>query len=464
LAVEFDDMADPRDTRLSRDVIATGLTAGLPSSRRPARQWQCRIVSGKGAGSASTIGQRPLLIGADRRCDLVLDDEAVSRRHAELHLDADGVRLRDLDSTNGTTFNGARISNVVLTSNATFCCGETTLAIEAVLAPVLPASKRQRFGGLVGHSLVMREIFATLELASASTATIVIQGESGTGKELTARAIHDHSPRAAAPFVVVDCSAASDELITSQLFGHKRGAFTGAHSDRKGAFVAASGGTLFLDELGELSAGSQARLLRALEQQEVTPLGSDTPVRVDTRVVAATHRDLLEMVTDGAFRFDLYHRLAVVLVALPALRDHIEDLPALVAAFYEGRDVSCGAIDGDNLSALQKHSWPGNVRELRNVLERAWALSGGVRPFRELRVWVGPTAPGQRAAGGDTTIDAHLPFKEAKEHWNSRFERRYLATVFEAHERNITRAAEHAGINRRHFRELLKKHGLYGED
>jgi DNA-binding NtrC family response regulator len=257
--------------------------------------------------------------------------------------------------------------------------------------------------------------------------------------------------------VVVDCGAVKKELIESHLFGHKKGAFTGAVSDRKGAFVEAGRGTVFLDEIGELPLELQARLLRTLESRTVQPLGSDTTVDIDARVIAATHRDLHAMVEEKTFRFDLYHRLAVVHLLIPSLRDHPEDVPALVRHFYTGRGVEAGSIAGDNLKKLTHHGWPGNVRELRNVLERAWVLAGpdGAR-FEDLHLWLQPVG----RIPPTEPIDTTRPFKQEKERFVERFERRYLSEVFAAHDYNITRAAETAGINRRHFRELLKKYGI----
>ena len=286
---------------------------------------------------------------------------------------------------------------------------------------------------------------------------VLIVGESGTGKELAARAVHEASLRAKGPFVVVDCSAIAETLIDSHLFGHVRGAFTGAERDRKGAFVEASGGTLVLDELGELPLSAQAKLLRALEAQTVQPVGADRPVQIDTRVVAATHRDLSRMVANKAFRFDLFYRLAVVHVALPPLRDRLEDLPHLIATFYARRNVDPGPVDGDNLDKMRRYAWPGNVRELRNALERAWALSGPGARFRDLRLWLDP---GAAQASASEVVEISLPFKEAKERWNDQFERRYVAAVFASNNHNVTRAAEHADLSRRHFRELLYKHGI----
>jgi DNA-binding NtrC family response regulator len=346
---------------------------------------------------------------------------------------------------------------VVVPAGATVQFGATPVRISAADAPSLPPSDRDHFGQMAGKSLAMRELFAVLEMAAPSDATILIEGESGTGKELAAQAIHDASARKAGPFVVVDCSAIAENLIDSHLFGHVKGAFTGAERDRKGAFVEATGGTLFLDELGELPLSVQAKLLRVLEAQTVQPVGADKPVKVDTRVVAATHRDLSRMVAAKEFRFDLFYRLAVVHVALPPLRDRLEDLPHLIATFYARRNLNPGPIDGDNLERMRRHAWPGNVRELRNVLERAWALSGPHAAFRDLRLWLDPSAAQPPVS---EVVDTSLGFKEAKERWNDVFEKRYVSLVFASAGNNVTRAADHAGVSRRHFRELLYKHGI----
>ena len=424
-----------------------------------------------------------MVVGAHSSCELVLTDPQVSRRHAELSIVPDGIRIKDLGSTNGTWWQGTKVGELVVPSGATVKFGGTAVRLAAADVPLLPPSDRDQFGAMAGSSVAMRELFAVLEMASPTDATVLIEGESGTGKELAARAIHDASLRTAGPFVTVDCSAIAETLIDSHLFGHVRGAFTGADRDRKGAFVAATGGTLFLDELGELPLAAQSKLLRVLEAQTVQPLGADRPIQVDTRVVAATHRDLSRMVAAKEFRFDLFYRLAVVHVALPPLRDRLEDLAHLIGTFYTRRGTTSGPglnpgpsisgsgpglnpgpsisgsgpIDGDNLDRMRRHAWPGNVRELRNVLERAWALSGPGASFRELKLWLDPGAvQGQLSE----VVDTALPFKEAKERWNDRFERRYVANVFAANSSNVTRAAEHAGLSRRHFRELLYKHGL----
>jgi DNA-binding NtrC family response regulator len=438
-----------------RTMLQTGLVNTGARARSAPRSFQLQVLGA--APQTIALGARAVVVGAHGSCDLVLTDSQVSRKHAELAIADGGVRIKDLGSTNGTWWQGSRISEVVVPAGATVQFGATPVRVLGADAPTMPPSERTRFGAMVGTSVAMRELFAVLELAAPTEATILIEGESGTGKELAARAVHDASPRADAPFVTVDCSAIAENLIDSQLFGHVRGAFTGADRERKGAFVEASGGTLFLDELGELPLAAQARLLRALEAQTVQPVGADRPVKVDTRVVAATHRNLSAMVASKEFRFDLFYRLAVVHVALPAVRDRLDDLPALIASFYAARGADPGPIDGDNLDTLRRHGWPGNVRELRNVLERAWALSAPGATFRTLKLWV---EAGPAAASFGEVVDTSLAFKDAKERWNDHFERRYVAGVWSAHAGNISRAAEQAGLSRRHFRELLYKHAL----
>jgi DNA-binding NtrC family response regulator len=441
-----------------KTILQTGLITSAARDRSAPRSWLCRVVVDGNAVQTFALGARPVKLGAGRDCEIVLADPRVSRAHAELAATAEGVRVRDLGSTNGTFWQGSRVGDVTVPAGATVRFGDTTLSFAAADAPTLPPSGRRRFGGLVGGSLAARELFAVLELASPSDATVLLEGESGTGKELAARAVHDHSARAAGPFVIVDCGALKDTLLESHLFGHVRGAFTGADAERRGAFVEATGGTLFLDEIGELPLSAQAKLLRALEAQTVQPLGADRPIAVDTRVVAASHRNLHRMVQAETFRFDLFYRLAVVHVVIPPLRERSEDIFDLVLSFYEGRGIEPGPLQGPGWERLQRHLWPGNGRELRNVLERAWALSGSSGgAFQDLHLQLG--APTPVPTSGEV-IDTTLPFKDAKERWQDEFERRYLRGVFERFAHNITHAADHAGINRRHFRNLLRKHGI----
>jgi len=440
-----------------RTVVQTGIVTSNVPDRSTCRSWSCQVKH-QGSTRTISIGSQAVTFGAGRDCDVVLEDPAVSREHTELQATPEGLRVRDLDSTNGTFFQSSRISEIMISSDAVVRLGDTNLHLSGQPAPSIPPSRRRQFGSLVGQSQMMREVFAVLELVSPTETTTLIEGETGTGKELAARAIHDHSDRATGPFGVVDCGSTNEQLIESQLFGHVRGAFTDAVADRKGAFTEAHGGTIFLDEIGELPLGSQTKLLRALEARTVTPLGTDKSQPVDVRVVAATNRSLYDMVTEKTFRADLFYRLSVVHVRIPALRERPEDLPELIRHFYKDRGLACDEIAGPNLERLQRHQFAGNVRELRNVLERAWVLSGPTGAgFADLRLDL--NTPARQEMLG-LSVDTSLPFKEAKERWTEVFERRYLGAVFADHDHNITRAAEKAGINRNHFRKLLEKYGL----
>jgi DNA-binding NtrC family response regulator len=459
-----------------------GLVTSLATTARPLRGLVLEIQDA-GVPGEKTLRRLGLItiIGAGRECDVVLKDRAVSRRHAEVRAAPGGVVVTDCDSRNGTKVSGANIKDAFVGVGGTFTVGASTIRVLDEGAPRLPPSTRDRFGSLVGDSSVMREVFAVLERVAPSTATVLLEGDSGTGKELAARALHDHSPRAKARFVAFDCSVVSKALLPSALFGHKKGAFTGAADARAGAFVEANGGTLFLDEIGELPADSQAQLLRALESRQVTPVGDDKPRAVDVRVIAATHRDLFQMVEDGRFRLDLLHRLAVVHVRLPSLRQRVSDLPLLIRALYEGRGEDPGPIDGDNLAILEAHAFDGNVRELRNILERSLVLAPTVRQspegapggkaFRDLLLWVQPPGVGSVGAvdkdgvvdisdEGAPIIDVSLPYKDAKETMLARFDQAYLPQLMARFDDNLSRAAIHAGLSRRHLRVLLVKAGL----
>jgi DNA-binding NtrC family response regulator len=440
----------------------TGLATSLAASGGPSRGLVLRIESGPDEGRSVALGARKLAIGAGADNDIVLVDDAVSRHHAEVHPARGGALVRDLGSTNGTHVAGARIQEVLVAAGGELTVGSTRIRVLDGGGPRVPPSERDRFGGLLGTSRVMREVFAVLELAAPTDATVLLEGPSGTGKELCARALHDHSARAPRPFIVFDCGAVEKDLLKSALMGHKKGAFTGADRERAGAFVEADGGTLFLDEVGELPLEAQTFLLRALESSEVIPVGGDRARKIDVRVVAATNRDLFAMVEAGTFRLDLFHRLAVVHVRMPGLRDRIEDLPALVRGFYEGRGFDPGPIVGENLEALRAHPFVGNVRELRNILERSWVLAGETKEFQALPLWLGPRADSPRATAFE--VDVGLPFKEAKEEIVERFEAAYLPELLARTSGNISQAAKHAGLSRRHLRALMDKHGLRERD
>jgi len=304
----------------------------------------------------------------------------------------------------------------------------------------------------------MRQVFAVLERASKSAAPVLFLGESGTGKELMARGVHDASPRKHGPFVVFDCGASSETLIESDLFGHTKGAFTGATSDRQGAFAAAHGGTLFLDEIGDLPVALQPKLLRMLEAGEVIALGGRKSEHYDVRIVAATHRDVFAEVARGGFRGDLYYRLAVVEVHVPPLRQRPGDLATLITMFLEraGRADLAAQVGGAALERLQRYHWPGNVRELRNVITRAVALAGPDDDFQSLPFVLRPTA----AAPEAQTARADRPFHEAKDEVVAKFEREYLTDLIQRAGGNLSQAARIAGLERKFLYKVMERAGL----
>jgi transcriptional regulator with GAF, ATPase, and Fis domain len=310
------------------------------------------------------------------------------------------------------------------------------------------------FGPLVGPSPAMRELFAQLARVAGSEATVLVQGESGTGKEMVARAIHDASPRARNPFVIVDCAALPENLIEAELFGHVRGAFTGAGEGRAGAIEAAAGGTVFLDEIGELPLAMQPKLLRVLESRQVRRLGETQQHPVDVRFISATNRDLRRMVNEREFREDLYFRLAVLPIVVPPLRDRPEDILALVQHFVpeQRRDL----IGPELIRKLLDRRWSGNVRELRNFVERALTFGAA-----EALAMSAAPASGEGGARADDVADrAHLPYREARERALDDFERGYVAQLLARHNYEVAAAAQAAGVNRAYLYRLARKHRL----
>ncbi len=324
---------------------------------------------------------------------------------------------------------------------------------------------RSQFEDLIGQSSQMREIFKLVETVSYSTATVLIQGESGTGKELVARAIHYRSPRKDKPFVAVNCSALTDTLLESELFGHVKGAFTGATGNKKGLFEAADGGTIFLDEIGDVPPATQVRLLRVLQEGEVKRVGANESIKVDVRVIAASNVDLLRAKEQGRFREDLFYRLNVISIALPPLRDRPEDIPLLAQHFLKvysekmGKKVS--GIGARAMEVLTCNRWVGNVRELENVIERATVLtSNEIVELEDLP----PSFRDAPKGGGEVEVFslAHLPYAQAKRLAMRAFERRYLSALLEKSGNNVSSAARAAGVDRSNFRRLLKQYEVGG--
>ena len=330
-----------------------------------------------------TIDLPLVRLGSACKNDVMVPDSSVSRFHCELRHTESGFLLTDLGSTNGTVVGSLKVKEAYVQDETILQLGRATVRfIPGKEIARVDASKALSFGKLVGRSQKMREIFGILEKLAATDLGVLVQGETGTGKDVVALAVHEAGPRSAGPFVVFDAGAVSPNLIESELFGHERGAFTGATEQRKGAFEQANGGTLFIDEIGELALELQPKLLRALEQREIQRVGGNKRIPVDVRVVCATNRNLAEEVKSGHFRNDLFFRISVVVLHLPPLRDRREDIELLVPVFIKkapggDQDKSVREASKEAISALMAYDWPGNVRELRNVIETALALCGG---------------------------------------------------------------------------------------
>ena len=392
-----------------------------------------------------------MTIGTHEIATLRLTDRAVSRFHCELELGDHAVILRDLRSRNGTAVDGVPVLEAPLRDGATITIGSTRLKFRHDAGHAeIPLAPAERFGRLVGGSAAMRAVMAELARVAPSETTVLLAGETGTGKELAAESIHAASPRGQAPLLVVDCGALPPELLDAELFGHARGAFTGADAERAGIFEAAAGGTVLLDEVGELPLELQPKLLRVLEAREVRRIGESAYRPVNVRVIAATHRDLRGAVNDQRFRADLYYRLAVVEIRLPALRERRDDLALLVDTIIEqlraGDHPLVATLRTPSFfEALSAHAWPGNVRELRNYLERCLALRAPLPPTAHTT----PVDP-----------ESDEPLELARDRWIKVFEHAYLTALLHKHGGNVAAAARAAGVDRAHLYRLLWRNGL----
>lgn len=428
-------------------------------------------LSEKASGKRHRFDATSVRIGAGTGSDLLIERPAVSSAHAEIMATPRGFKLKDLGSTNGTFVNGVRVLEAFLEDGCTVIIGDVSLEFKVGKETVSqPMSEASELHGAVGTSPSMRAVFSRVERVAKTDATVLIHGETGTGKEVIAWAIYEASKRAAQPFVVVDCGAVARTLIESELFGHEKGSFTGADKRRIGAFERAQGGTLFLDEIGELELDLQPKLLRALERREIQRLGGDKPLAVDVRILAATNRDLRAMVARGEFREDLYYRLAVVTLALPALRERPEDIPTLVDHFLTALRVDRSALPSGAMERFAEHPWPGNCRELKNAVERAVVLG----ETRFLHTAAGVTAPqarpGARPADSDAdavgsyAVDAAVPYKDQKGAVIAGFEERYVRVLMKHHHGNVSAAARQAGIDRMSLHKILDRYGLEARD
>ncbi len=393
-----------------------------------------------------------LIVGAAAECDLIVTDPAVSRRHLSLEPCPEGVFVRDLGSRNGTYFGEHRVGTMTLALGGRLRLGQSSLLCEADREDFEGTQGRaeERYDRLVGRSSSMQRLFTLLRRLEGSLVTVLIEGESGTGKELVARALHEHSSLRSGPMICINCGALDRSLVRSELFGHKKGAFTGAVADAVGAFEAADGGTLFLDEIGELPPDVQPVLLRALESGEFSRVGETRSRRSRVRLIAATHRDLKQDVEDGLFRSDLYYRLRVVSLRIPSLRSRPEDIPLL--ARHLAQLAGLPPLPPDVEAGLCARSFPGNVRELKHLIDAYGAVG-------ELPESDGPGAAALEQVLAEV-IDPTRPYAEQKEWLVEQMTRVYLKRLIEATGGNRSEAARRAELQRGYLRRLLEKHGL----
>ena len=428
-----------------------------------------QVVEGPDNGASLTVdGSTPsrALVGKSAICQLCLKDPKVSRRHLAVDVVGDALRLVDLGSTNGTFVNGLRIVEVHAQGQGDLVrLGDSVLRVTRSAPTVVAMPASDSFGRVVGASPEMRRLYPLCERLAAADVPLVIEGETGTGKELLAESLHEKSARANGPFVVFDCTAVPPNLIEATLFGHERGAFTGAIASNKGLFQEAHGGTLLIDEVGDLDVALQPKLLRAIERAEVRPLGANRWVSVDVRVMAATRRDLDKEIQAGRFRDDLFYRLAVARIELPPLRQRRGDIALLARHFWE-RLGGAGPLPYDFLVRLETHDWPGNIRELNNAVARQLALgdlaqgplSAGRGPASASPAAGLQSLASQSPAAVDDVIarviELGLPLSRSREIVVDDFERRYVQAVLDRHQGDATRAAQASGIARRYFQLL----------
>jgi len=431
------------------------------------------LTRGPDAGDVYELDRAVVVVGADPEADVVLSDDTVSRHHCEIRETAEGYRIVDLGSKNGIIVAGTPVKDALLVPGCEVVLGNTAFRFSSDVDEVLvmPADQT-RYGEIIGRSLRMREVYTVIERVAPSDLSVIVEGQTGTGKELVARAIHTRSRRADKPYVVFDCSAFPENLLESELFGHERGAFSGAIATHRGVFERADSGTVFFDELGEMAVALQPKFLRVIETGEVRRVGGERDFRVDVRIIAATNRPLAGLVEKRAFRQDLFFRLAKVQIHLPPLHERTEDVPLLADHFLEehsdrarGDRRLAARFSRESMDLLLQHRWPGNIRELRNVVERA-------ATFCDAGLITPDDLPAEVGGGGDLggaapwmaapVTSAGRTFHDAKEETLRRFELEFLQDLLRRFGSNVSRAAREAGVDRRHFYRLLKKHGLHG--
>jgi DNA-binding NtrC family response regulator len=427
-------------------------TLALPptSRNRVLNRLVMRVVEGPDAGQLlEHYEERPVTVGTAPDTELRLSDPTVSSYHLEVRPAAHGVQLVDLGSLNGTHAGGVMVRDAVIGLGTPIRVGRSVLVVDdGTQVDVPDPEPAPEFPGLVGSSAAIQQVRRMIAQLAPSNVSVLIQGETGTGKELVAQAIHEASARRGGSLVTVDCGSLPETLIASQLFGHERGAFTGADRRYIGAFERAQGGTLFLDEIGELPLAVQPTLLGVLERRRFRRLGGSQEVEVDVRIIAATNRDLRAAANRKDFRLDLYYRLAVTRIVIPPLRERPEDVPHLIRHFVRESAGSVEHIpfDASAIESLEKHRWPGNVRELRNLVDRTLAM--GQASFETY------------SAQAEQTGGVILPYKDARALALTQFERAYLEKLIEASLGNASAAARATRMDRQYLLQLLRRHGL----
>jgi len=429
------------------------------------------VVDGPDKGK-HVVGGDVLSVGTARDNALAIADFTVSRYHLEINVRPGGILVSDLGSTNGTYIGGVRIERAFVPPGTPLRLGGTTIRFDDAVRKAVPVphgGARSELAGMIAVSPQMLRLFADIERVAATPTSVLIVGESGTGKERVAEALHARSLRAGSPLVTIDCGALSSSLLASELFGHERGAFTGADRLHKGAFERAEDGTVFLDEIGELPSADQSALLGVLERRRFRRVGGSSDLELEARVIAATNRDLRAEVNTGRFRQDLYHRLAVVVLRLAPLRERREDIPLLVEHFARelGATGSTSSIDelfgAEQLARWQKHPWPGNVRELRNAVEAALVVGPQLGGDPHPAPMPGSATGAASAALGLGDPDQPLPpYKDQRAAVVREFERAYLGRLMAQAGGNVSHAARIAKMDRSHLIDLLHRHGLKG--
>ncbi len=426
-------------------------TRARPLAKVRYKRARLAITQGRDEGLSIEAAGKLVKVGSAADNDLVLSDPLVSRRHCEILLTESGFRVRDVSSTNGVLLHGTRVHDASFDRTSELSLGDTRLTITLLAeGEDREQSSASRFQDVVGRSAKMRELFADLERLAPSTLSVLLEGETGSGKDVIAESIHRASERNDGPYVVFDCGAVAPTLVESELFGHERGAFTGATHARAGVFEEANGGTLFLDEVGELPKELQPKLLRALEAQSIKRLGGRAPIPVDVRVVSATNRNLMAEVARGQFRQDLYYRLAASKLEVPPLRERLDDIPMLVEHFLsrEKAALPVASVPAEVWEMFAAHRWPGNVRELRHAVQRLV-----IAPELSLRL--------PKEAGAEAPAKGELlPLRVARRDAADQFERDYLADLLQRAGGNPVRAALMAEVSRQMIQKMMRKHGI----